>query len=151
MATSIRTVALRIGLVLSTQGGAMEKMMLPLHLYTGTYFGNGRQYYSWIHIDDLCRMFIWALENEQASGIYNAVAPNPETNKALTKSLARAMGKSAILLPAPAAALRIAMGEMADVVLTSARVSAEKITQAGFDFQHVDLERALRDLIKRKV
>lgn len=150
-ASGIRTVGLRIGIVLSTQGGAMEKMMLPLKLSAGTYFGDGRQYYSWIHIDDLCRMFIWAVENDQAQGFYNAVAPQPVINKSLTKALADAMNKPALLVPAPAFAMRMAMGEMADVVLASARVSAEKVLDAGFTFQFADLEAALKDLLERKI
>lgn len=149
--SGLRTVALRIGIVLSTQGGAMEKMMLPMNFAAATYFGDGSQYYSWIHIEDLCRLFIWALENEKAAGFYNAVAPEPVTNKELTTTLGEAMNKPSVLVPAPAFALRLAMGEMADVVLSSARVSSQKVVEAGFKFAFTDLLEAMRDLIRRKV
>lgn len=149
--SGLRTVAFRIGLVLSTRGGAMEKMMLPINFAAATYFGDGSQYYSWIHIEDLCRMFIWALENEKAAGFYNGVAPAPVTNKEFTKTLGEAMDKPSVLVPAPAFALRLAMGEMADAVLSGARVSAQKIVEAGFEFRFTDLLEAMRDLIKRKV
>lgn len=148
--TKIRTVAIRIGLVMSTQGGALEKMLLPLHALTSTYFGNGQQWYSWIHLDDLCRLFIFILENEETEGVYNGVAPKPARNKTIAKVLPKAKGVPAIVLPAPSIALRIAMGEMADAVLTSAKVSAEKIQKAGFKFEHPELEEALRHLIKHK-
>lgn len=151
MKTEMRVAALRIGIVLSTQGGAMEKMMLPITFFSGTYFGDGVQYYSWIHIDDLCRMFVWAVENKNAQGFYNAVSPDPVSNKALTQSLAKAMQKPAVFVPVPAAALRLAMGEMADVVLYGARVSSQKIEKAGFDFQFPQLNAALKDLIERGV
>lgn len=149
--TDIRTVLIRIGLVMSTQGGALEKMLLPLHALTSTYFGNGQQWYSWIHIDDICRQFIFVLENEETEGVYNGVAPNPARNKTIAQVLPKAKGVSAVILPAPGIALRLAMGEMADAVLTSAKVSANKIQQAGFQYQHPQLEEALRHLIQEKL
>lgn len=150
-AAGIRTVAFRIGIVLSTQGGALEKMILPARLGAGAYFGDGAQWYSWIHIDDVCNMFIHAINNADIQGTYNAVSPNPATNKELAAALMRALDRPQILLPAPAFALRLAMGEMADVVLNSTRVSAAKIAAAGFQFQHPELEAALLDLITRKI
>lgn len=149
--TSIRTVAIRIGLVMSTQGGALEKMLLPLNALTSTYFGNGQQWYSWIHIEDLCQQFIFVLENKATEGIYNGVAPNPVRNKTLAKVLPKAKGIPAVVIPAPSLALRVAMGEMADAVLTSAKVSSDKIQQAGFQFEHPELEEALRHLISHKL
>lgn len=148
MQTGIRTVAIRIGLVLSTQGGALEKMLLPLYALTSTYFGNGQQWYSWVHIDDLCRQFIFALENKEMSGIYNGVSPNPARNKTIAQQLPKAKGVPAIILPAPALALRVAMGEMADAVLTSTKVSADKILAAGFKFEHPELTETLKHLLK---
>lgn len=146
--TQIRTVAIRIGLVMSTQGGALEKMLLPLKALTSTYFGNGKQWYSWIHLDDLCRQFIFVLENPKTEGIYNGVAPHPVRNKTMAQLLPKAKGVPAVVLPAPTLALRVAMGEMADAVLTSSKVSADKIQQAGFHFEHPELEEALRHLIR---
>jgi len=150
VATSgIRTVGFRIGIVLSTEGGALRKMLLPLKFGINTYFGNGSQWFSWIHIDDLCHLFIAAIENREMKGIYNAVAPNPVTNYQFSKVLAKAWKRPSLLLPAPAFILRLAMGEMADVVLTGQRVSAKKAIGAGFVFQFPELEAALGDVLKR--
>ncbi|MEL6865759.1 MAG: TIGR01777 family oxidoreductase [Bacteroidota bacterium] len=146
-----RTIAFRIGIVLSTLGGALEKMLLPMNVRTGTYFGDGQQFYSWIHIDDLCEMFRFAIDNEAVNGIYNAVAPNPSRNIDLVKAISTAMDKAALILPAPAFGLRLAMGEMADVVLSGNRVSADKIEQAGFKFQFPELVPALRDVLDKKI
>ncbi len=149
--TGIRTVKIRIGIVLSKQGGALAKMLPSFKVGIGTYFGDGSQYYSWIHIDDLCRIFIQAIENEQLAGTYNGVAPHPVTNKVLTKSIKQALSSSALIVPAPSIALRLAMGEMADVVLTSTRVSADKILETGFNFQFPEIIPALKDIIDRKI
>lgn len=147
----VRTAALRIGIVLSTQGGALEKMLIPARLGAGVYFGHGRQWYSWIHIDDVCRMFIHAMQQESVAGFYNAVAPNPVRNKELAVELQRALRLPPIALPAPALVLRLAMGEMADVVLHSTRVASQKISDAGFRFEHPHLSEALADLLARKL
>lgn len=149
--TGVRTVGIRIGVVLSTQGGALEKMLLPLKVGVSTYFASGSQWYSWIHLDDLCDLFIHALENSALAGFYNGVAPNPVRNKALAKMLLRASGKKGLVLPAPTFALRVAMGEMADVVLQSTRVSSEKTQRTGFQFQYPELEPALQDLLQRRI
>lgn len=149
--TGVRNVWLRIGIVLSTRGGALAKMMLPVRFFIGGYFGNGRQWYSWIHIEDLCRMFIFALENDNLSGVYNAVAPMPERNKAFVKTIADAMEKPALMIPGPEFVLRMGLGEMADTVLSSSKVSAEKILKTGFQFQFPELFPALKDLIHRKI
>jgi len=147
----IRTTLLRIGIVLSTKGGALPKMALPLITRVGNYLGNGQQYYSWIHIDDLCQLFIKGLENNQMEGIYNAVAPNPVTNKQFIRTLGEALNKSIVLLPVPAFMLRLALGEMADVVLTSSRVSSKKLARIGFIFSHSELLPALRHLYHNKL
>jgi uncharacterized protein len=150
-AAGIRTVVLRTGIVLSVQGGALEKMLMPARLGAGTYFGDGSQWYSWIHIDDVCRLFLHAIEHPDMAGTYNAVAPNPTPNKAFAAALMQAMNRPQILIPAPAFALRFAMGEMADVVLDSARVSSKKAEQAGFRFDFPELEPAILDLLVRKI
>ncbi len=151
MGSNLRTFAPRIGLVLSTRGGALPKFRLPLLFFIGTYFGNGRQWYSWIHIDDLCRMFIHAIENDQLNGIYNAVASQPLRNKDFTDRLGKAFGRPYLLLPAPALILRLFLGEMADTVLGSTRVSNEKIKETGFSFEFEDLERAVKHLREKKI
>ncbi len=149
--SGVRTVAFRIGIVLSTLGGALEKMLLPAKMGVGPYFGAGNQWYSWIHIDDVCRMFIHAIDHNEMQGTYNAVAPASATNKALAAALMRAMNKPRVLVSAPSFALHLAMGEMASVVLDSTRADASKIQSTGFLFEHPDLEAALLDLLTRKI
>jgi uncharacterized protein (TIGR01777 family) len=138
----------RIGIVLSTRGGALPKLALPLKMGIGAYLGNGQQYYPWIHIDDLCNMMIYAMEKGM-DGIYNASAPDPVTNKTLSKTVAHILKRPFIPLPAPAILLKASMGEMAEMLLNSQRTSAAKIIAAGFEFSHPGLEGALRDLYHR--
>ncbi|MEM1218020.1 MAG: DUF1731 domain-containing protein, partial [Bacteroidota bacterium] len=148
--TGVRTASFRIGIVLSTKGGALDKMILPLKLGVAGYFGNGQQWYSWIHIDDLCNIFIEAIKGKQYEGVYNAVSPSPETNKELTRTLRSAYQANALLLPGPAFVFRTVMGEMSDVILNSTRVKADKIQHAGFQFEYPELELAMLDLIHYK-
>lgn len=143
----IRTVRLRIGIVLSEKGGALAKLAAPIKLGAGTALGSGKQWMSWIHIDDLCRMFMYALENESLAGVYNAVGPHPDTNAALTRAAADALTRPLILPNAPAFALKLAFGEMAVVVLGSARVSNQKISEAGFACRFTELAPAMDDLL----
>lgn len=147
----VRTTALRIGVVLSTKGGALPKIMLPFKFFNGTYFGQGRQWMAWIHIEDMCRMFIEALENERMEGVYNGVAPHPATNKDFTFMIKDALRKPALIFPAPEFALRLMLGEMADVIFDSACVSSEKIEKTGFQFHFPELLPALDDLLRRKI
>lgn len=147
----IRTVAFRIGIVLSTQGGALEKMLISFRFLLGTYFGNGKAFCSWIHIEDLSNLLLFAIQNNTINGIYNAVAPNPVTNYDLTVAIRNALKRPALLIPAPAFALRLAMGELADVVLHGSRVSANKILAAGFKFKFSNATEALINLIERKI
>ena len=151
LAIPSRSVVIRVGIVLSTLGGAFEKMLLPFKVRTGSYFGDGTAIYSWIHIDDICGVFIAAIQNESMSGVYNGVAPKPVSNKVLTELTGKALGTTNLILPAPAFALRLAMGEMADVVLTSANVSAEKLVKTGYQFQFPEIEGAARDLLERGI
>ncbi len=147
----IRTVAVRIGVVLSTEGGALEKMLISFKFRLGVYFGNGNQWFSWIHIEDLCNVFVWAIEQQKAEGIYNAVAPHPLSNYDLTEAISIAKGGGYLLIPTPALALRVAMGEMADVVLNSTKVSSQKIENQGFRFKFPEAVPALKDLFERKI
>jgi uncharacterized protein (TIGR01777 family) len=149
-AMGIRTVTLRIGIVLEQSGGALREIIRPLRWGIGAYFGDGQAWYSWIHRDDVCRMFLWAMDTTGAEGIYNAAAPNPVRNRELVRATARAMGRRALLMPAPVFALRVLLGEMADVVLNSTRVSADKVRQEGFSFQFPTLEEALADIFRPK-
>ncbi|MDX1943320.1 MAG: TIGR01777 family oxidoreductase [Saprospiraceae bacterium] len=147
--TGVRTVGLRIGIVLSTKGGALEKFLIPLNFFTAAYFGKGKQWYSWIHLDDACRMFLFAIENEQMQGYYNAVAPHPERNKNFTQQIVKALGKPALIMSIPDFVMRLVIGEMADTVLNSSRISSAKIEAAGFTFQFPKLQEALKNLLKK--
>lgn len=147
----IRSPTIRVGIVMSTQGGALEKINLSYGFRLGAYFSNGQQYMSWIHIDDLCNIFIHALENEKMTGIYNGTAPNPTTNKILSKALSTAHNQSTLILPVPAFALRTAMGEMADVVLNSTRAIPQALLDLDYKYQFPELVAALKDLLQRKI
>lgn len=139
----IRTVMLRIGIVLDNKGGALPEMLKPP---VAAPLGNGQQWMSWIAIDDLARMFLFAIENKGMIGVYNAVGPNPATNEALTKAAAKKVGKMYVGLGVPGFALKIVLGEMAQMVLGGNRVSAHKIRKAGFEFRYPVLEDALEKI-----
>lgn len=145
-AEGLRTVKIRIGVVLAREGGALPKMVQPMRFGLATYFGDGQQYYSWIHVEDLARLFLFAVEQENMQGVYNAVAPNPLTNKAFTKAVRSGLQQTALLLPAPSFALRMALGQLSDAVLYSARVSADKVQKAGFSYKWTSVAEAVRDL-----
>lgn len=115
----VRTVKLRTGVVLSEKGGALPQIAAPARYGFGAPLGNGKQWMSWIHLDDMCRLYIEALENESWEGVYNGVAPQPVTNAALTKMICKALNRPQLLPSVPEFALRLVFGEMADVVLGS--------------------------------
>lgn len=136
-----RLVKIRIGIVLSPKGGALKEFIRPVNFGIATILASGKQVISWIHIDDLVRILITAMENKEYTGIYNAVAPHPVTNKELILALARAKrGKLFIPVHVPAFVLKLVLGEMSIEVLKSATVSHEKIKGAGFIFQYPALE-----------
>ncbi len=147
----IRLVVMRTGIVLSARGGALAEMEKPVNFHLGTYLGSGNQFYAWIHIDDLCSMFIKAITDPSMQGPYNAVSPNPQRNKVMTSAIAKAKNTAALMLPAPEFALRLVLGEMADTVLDSTRASADKILEAGFNFQFPELDEALADIYTRGI
>ena len=140
----------RVGLVLSTRGGALPKILMTKTVRLFNYFGNGKQYYSWIHIDDISRMFIHLLTERSDHSVYNGVAPRPLTNKKFTEEVRDAFG-SGIVLPAPALGLKIALGEMSKVVLNSNRVLPKNFPEVGFRFEFPDLTNAIKDLLVREV
>jgi uncharacterized protein (TIGR01777 family) len=145
-----RLVKLRTGIVLGNDGGALAEFKKPVRFGAATVLGNGKQTVSWIHIDDLCRMFMAAIENDAISGSYNAVAPVPVSNKTLTLTLAKAMrGDFYIPLHVPAFVLKIMMGERSIEVLKSTTVSCKKILDTGFTFNFTTIEAALANLIKK--
>lgn len=145
-----RLIKLRFGVVLSNDGGALAEFKKPVRFGIASILGSGKQVISWIHIDDLCRLITFTLENEHIAGIYNAVAPKPVTNKDLMLHLARHMrGKTFIPAHVPAWVLKTMLGEMSIEVLKSATVSSEKIQQTGFQFLYPHIDAALNELIKR--
>lgn len=138
----------RTGLVLSREGGALVELEKPVKLGLGAPLGSGGQIYSWIHINDLVAIYIFLAER-RLSGIFNAVAPNPVTNKIFTQSLAKVLQKPLLLPPVPAFVLRIILGEMHQILVSGQHVSASKIVENGFNFQFPELLLALRDLYSR--
>lgn len=144
-AGSERTVMLRTGMVLGRHGGALEKMLPLFRAGLGGRLGSGRQWMSWIHLDDLVSLYLYALSNPQLEGAVNAVAPEPVTNGEFTSQLARALNRPAIL-PAPSFALKVALGEMSTLLLDSARVK-ESVSGRGFIFQHRSLKHALAEVL----
>lgn len=143
----IRVVRLRIGMVLSARGGALARMLGIFRAGLGGRVGSGEQYVSWIALDDLVGAVDHAIRTESLEGPVNAVAPRPVTNREFAKTLARVLGRPAVL-PAPAFAVRLLLGEMADeLLLASARVEPDRLLLSGYAFRHPELEGALRDLL----
>lgn len=141
-----RLVRLRTGIVLSNDGGALKEFIRPLKFGLATILGNGKQVISWIHIDDLVNMFIHAIENEKMNGVYNAVAPNPVSNKKLILQLAKKRNKFFIPVNVPSFILKIVLGEMSIEVLKSATVSSVKTEESGFKFLYPTIETAIDNL-----
>ena len=146
---NIAVTKIRIGLVLSEKGGALEAMIKPIKFYIGSPLGSGKQWQSWIHIHDLARLFMFCIK-ESKKGIYNAVAPNPVTNKVLTKSIAKIIGKPLWLPNVPKFILKIMLGEMHIILLVSQNVSPKKIEDAGFAYKYSSLDSALENLLHKK-
>ena len=146
----IRVVQMRIGVVLSPEGGALKQMLTPFRLGLGGKIGSGRQYWSWISLPDLVRSLLFAVETEELSGPVNAVAPNAVSNTEFTRVLGRVLRRPT-LFPLPGFVARLVLGEMADeLLLSSIRVVPERLQQNDFQFEHPDLETALRAVLNRK-
>ena len=143
----IRTVLLRTGVVLAPNEGALARLRIPVALGFGSALGSGNQYVPWIHHDDICGMYIEALEDATMHGAYNAVAPTHTTNYELTKTLANVLHKPFWFPRVPAFALRLLLGDMAAMLLEGSRVSCQKISDAGYHFQFPALEEALNTLL----
>ena len=146
---AMRVVKLRIGIVLSNKGGALMEMVKPIKLGAGAALGTGKQYLTWIHLDDLCEMFIKAATDRTMIGSYNAVGPEWVTNIKITKAIANVLKKPLWLPPIPGFVLRIILGEMADIVLNGSKISSDKIQKTGFEFQYTKLEDALKNLLSK--
>lgn len=142
----VRVVRLRIGIVLGRDGGALARMLPPFRMGAGGRLGSGRQWMSWIHLDDVAGLAHWALENEQVSGALNASAPEPVRNDEFTRLLAAALHRPAIF-PVPEFSLKLLFGEMARVLLESHRVLPEAALKGGYAFRFPRLDAALENLI----
>lgn len=142
-----RVVNPRIGVVLAKEDGALAKMLTPFKLGVGGVVGSGMQYMSWIALEDLIRIIIFALENENLRGAYNATAPNPVTNEVFVKTLGRVINRPTIL-PMPAFAIKLLFGEMGEtLLLEGCRVIPKRLQEAGFEFKYTDLETALKAIL----
>ncbi len=144
---NIRTVIFRFGVVLGKDGGALQTMLTPFKVGLGGIIGDGTQAFSWVHIDDLARAFEEAIKNESFQGIYNLTAPNPVSNKEMTRVLSKLLGRPA-LLRVPSLVLKLQFGEGAQVLTKGQRVLPERLLQSGFAFRFQDIESALRDCLE---
>ena len=142
----VRRVVVRSGIVLSTEGGAFPRLLLPFRLFAGGPMGSGKQWYSWIHLQDQARALRMLIETEEARGAFNLTAPNAVTNGELAKLIGRVMGRPAFL-PVPGFAMRLAFGEVADVVLKGQQAMPERLLDLGFEFRFPTAEAALQDLL----
>jgi uncharacterized protein len=134
----VRLIKLRTGIVLSDKGGALPKLAQPIKLGVGAALGTGSQYMSWIHIHDMARMIVFCMENKNTEGVYNAVGPNPKTNKKLSEEIAEVYGKKLLPINVPSFALKIMLGELSQVVLGGNKVSNKKISGEGFNYLYED-------------
>ncbi len=147
-AAGVRVVHLRIGVVLTALGGALPKMLPPFQMGVGGRLGDGKAWMSWVSLEDVVGAIVFALTNENLSGPVNAVSPNPVTNQVFTKSLGRALHKPT-LFPVPKAAMRLAFGELADeALLASAKVLPKRLSDAGYQFAHPELDPLLRQVLR---
>jgi uncharacterized protein len=144
---NVKVCLLRIGLVLSKEGGALPKIMQPAKLGLGAAFGSGEQWQSWIHINDLCKMFIFSLE-KGLEGNYNAVAPEPVTNYELSKSVSKVLKRPFFLPNIPKFVMKFLLGEMHILLFESQNVDSKKIQNQGFNFEYKFLLPALKDLLQ---
>ena len=142
----IRTVKIRTGVVLANNGGALRRMDRLFRWGLGSAIGSGMQYMPWIHIDDLCQIYIRAMEQESMQGAYNAVAPEHITNRAFSETLARVLRKPFWFPRIPAFVMKLLFGEMSVILLTGSRISSEKIETAGYLFQYPRLEEAMKEI-----
>ncbi len=142
----LRVVKVRTGVVLAKHGGAYSKIIKPIKMGLGSAIGNGKQYFPWIDIDDLCGIYIKAIEDTQMHGPYNAVAPEHITNRAFNHKVARYLNKPYWFPAIPALAMKLIFGKMSVVILNGSRVSADKIIAAGYEFLYPKLESSLKQL-----
>lgn len=147
LAELVRVCKVRTSTVLTKKGGALPKLAEPIKWYVGAPLGNGNQYMNWIHIDDLCALYIHLIEDETLRGAFNGVSPNPVSNREFTQVLARVLKKPLWLPAVPEFALKLMVGELSYILLKGGRASSDKIEHTGFKFAFPDLEGALRALV----
>ncbi len=143
----VRRVSVRTGIVLDKNDGALAQMLTPFKFFAGGAVGSGKQWMSWIHIDDIIRIYDFALKNSHISGALNAVAPNPVTMQQLTDEIGKVLGKPS-WLKVPEAAVKIAFGEAAEAITTGQKVIPEKLQNLNYEFMFPEIESALRNLLK---
>jgi len=149
-ALGVRTVLFRTGVVLGRDGGILQKIGLPFRMGVGGRLGSGKQYFPWIHVDDVVGVFLHASTHDDLTGPVNLVAPEPATNAEFTAALARAFGRSAPFA-VPGFALKLALGDVADeMLLASQRMSPTRVLQSGYVFRYPLLQEALRDAVQAK-
>ncbi len=146
-----REVLLRIGIVLSTHGGALKEMLKPATFGVYGYFGNGSAYYSWVHIDDICEIIAQCIIDKSYAGTYNATAPQPVTIKTLVHAMKKVKAGFGLSVPVPSLALKLMLGEMTQMLTDSMRVEPTKLNHQGYRFLYTDPEVAIRDILSRKV
>lgn len=144
-----RVVKIRTSIVLSEKEGALKKMAVPVKFGIGSPIGTGKQYIPWIHIDDLCSVYEFALKNENMSGAYNASAPQHTDNENLTKEIAEVLDKPMFMPNIPGFVMKLIFGELSVALLEGSRTSSEKLQNTGFQFKFPDLKNTLEDLLKK--
>ncbi len=142
----VRRVVARTGVVLSTEDGALPRLLLPFRLFVGGPMGSGKQWFSWIHLEDQARALRFLIENEETRGAINITAPSPVTNRELAKAIGKVMGRPS-WIPVPGFALRLAFGEVAEVVLKGQRAVPRRLLDLGFEFRFAEAEAAMKDLL----
>lgn len=142
----IRNVQVRTGIVLSTEDGALKQMLLPFKLFIGGSLGSGKQWFPWLHIDDIINIYIHAIDNENISGPINAASPNIVRMKEFAKTLGKVL-KRPSLFPVPEFVLRIVVGEAAGTVVSGQRINVDKLMKSGYEFKFINLGEALKDLL----
>lgn len=145
---NIKVCKIRIGLVLSTKGGALKEILKPAKLGLGAPFGSGKQMQSWIHIHDLANVFLYAVQNN-LSGIFNGVAPNPVSNQELTATVAKELNKSLILPNIPKFLMELVLGEMHTILFESQNVDSQKLLNLGFEFEYKTIYTAIKQLLQK--
>lgn len=144
--SGIRTVKIRTGVVISKHSEALKKMAMPVKIGLGSALGSGNQYIPWVHLEDLCNIYLKALADENMHGAYNAVSPDSKTNLQFTRELAQALHKPFFMPAVPAPILRLLLGEMADLVLEGSRIIPKKLLEAKFKFRYENLKSALKEI-----